>query len=720
MLILPWADSPAYLPVLYILLPVLSLIISVGLLIRLWQLRTTTGAAALISAIAGVMVWSVGYCLEIGLPGLETKLVWAKLQYLGILTIPLAFFIFSLQFTGRGQWLTGRRLAGLVTLPVIMLGLVLTNEFHHWIWATIQLPPGSLIPLNLDKGWFFWIGIIYLYGLLIVAAAFFVQTVSRAHSLYRQQALIILISMSLPWVGNILYLTHLAPVDLTVLAFSLATLIMFIGFTRFGVMEIMPVAHDTVFNAMRDGVVVLNQTSQIVDLNTAAQKIFGPRSGGFVGKPITSLLLEWSAWSKALTSNPETTREMVRGRRTYTVRVTPVVNRRQQATGQLVLMSDITERLQNESQLRLQSAALEAAENGIVITDIEGTIEWVNPAFGRLTGYSREEALGNNPRLIKSGRHDQAYYQQLWKTILAGRVWRGEIINRRKDGSEYYEEMTITPVTGKDGRVRHFIAIKQDVTTRKLAEETLKQAHQEALEANRLKTQLLANVSHDLRTPLGAIIGYADMLHSGVFETLNAQQADAAMEIMDSANELLAFVNNLIGQAHLETGKIVLRQKLFDPSQLLEAARLNGGPTAKKKGLVLDSQVAPGFPEKLYGDVYWLRQIVINLVNNALKFTDQGSVTLSLLQPDAEHWAIEVTDTGSGIPVEAQTIIFEPFRQLDGSATRKQSSGSGLGLSIVKDLTALMGGAITLRSAEDAGSTFTITLPLLTPQEPPP
>jgi len=300
----------------------------------------------------------------------------------------------------------------------------------------------------------------------------------------------------------------------------------------------------------------------------------------------------------------------------------------------------------------------------------------------------------------------------LWQTITAGKVWRGELINRRKDGSEYYEEMTITPLIQQpEGKITNYIAIKQNISNRKKSEEELILAHQEAIEANRMKTQLLANVSHDLRTPLGAIMGYSEMLEKGFFGEVNAEQKNAASEILDSSNQLLAFVNNLIGEAQIETGRLVIRPAVFKPAEFVAGAQSIAGFAIKKKKLIFEVEIVPELPDKIYGDVYWLKQILLNLINNATKFTEIGMIKVRLFLADADHWAIQVTDTGPGIPKEAQQMIFEAFRQVEGN-TR---GGSGLGLSIVSQLTTLMNGKIELQSEIGKGSSFTVVLPLKVP-----
>jgi len=192
---------------------------------------------------------------------------------------------------------------------------------------------------------------------------------------------------------------------------------------------------------------------------------------------------------------------------------------------------------------------------------------------------------------------------------------------------------------------------------------------------------------------------------------VNDEQKNAASEILDSSNQLLAFVNNLIGEAQIETGRLVIRPAMFKPIEFVAGAKSIGGFAIKKKNLNFEVEIAPEIPEKILGDAYWLKQILLNLINNATKFTEKGTIKVRLYLPDEEHWSIQVSDTGPGIPKEAQQMVFEAFRQVEGN-TR---GGSGLGLSIVSQLTTLMKGKVELQSEIGKGSTFTVTLPLTKP-----
>ncbi|MCB0209783.1 MAG: hypothetical protein KDJ52_10650 [Anaerolineae bacterium] len=245
--------------------------------------------------------------------------------------------------------------------------------------------------------------------------------------------------------------------------------------------------------------------------------------------------------------------------------------------------------------------------------------------------------------------------------------------------------------------------------------EELTQAHDHALASSRFKTELLAKVSHELRTPLNAILGFAELLEIGQYGPLTGKQLIPLQEIADSALYQTRLVNELIDQAQLEAGKVTLYVSSFAPLDVITQPLNTLQPLAHNKGLTLTGSLAPDLLPTLSGDLVRLQQILLNLVGNAIKFTDTGQIQVDIYQPDLLHWAMRVTDTGCGIPPEAQECIFEPFVQVDGSLTRLHS-GTGLGLSLVKQLTTLMGGRITLASQIGQGSTFTITLPL-TPVE---
>ncbi len=371
---------------------------------------------------------------------------------------------------------------------------------------------------------------------------------------------------------------------------------------------------------------------------------------------------------------------------------------------------DISKLKHAEQYIDLQAAALQSAANSIVITDADGTIQWVNPAFTRLTGYSFEEAVGQNPRVLKSGEHDSDFYQTMWNTIKQGKAWIGELSNRRKDGQIYSEQMAIAPVRSEKGTITNFVAIKQDMTVQKRMESDLVKAKEVAELANRAKSEFLANMSHEIRTPLNGIIGMTEL----------ALQADPLPEMKEylqtielSANTLLCVINDVLDFSKIEAGRVELDEVDFNLRDYLESALKTLALRADEKGLELLCDISDTVPEHLIGDCVRLRQVVLNLVGNAIKFTHSGEVLLKVraenLTPDTCTLAVTVADTGIGIPERKFKSIFDPFTQADASTTRN-FGGTGLGLTISSRLVSMMGGQIWVESEIGRGSKFHFTV----------
>jgi signal transduction histidine kinase len=232
-------------------------------------------------------------------------------------------------------------------------------------------------------------------------------------------------------------------------------------------------------------------------------------------------------------------------------------------------------------------------------------------------------------------------------------------------------------------------------------------------EVEKLKSTFVAIVSHELRTPLNAIMGYAEMFKEAVYGPMNEKQVNMADRIMKNTQRLLGLINDLLDQAQMEAGKLTIKMAPLRPAELLENLHGMMDKSASDKGLMLTSEIEDNLPDSLNGDASRLQQILLNLVNNAVKFTDKGSIRVRLFYPYENRWGIEVSDTGRGIPTTELPHIFDTFRQVEGTTTRVHG-GFGLGLSIVKQLVSLMNGEIKVQSQLDVGTTFIITLPLVT------
>lgn len=367
------------------------------------------------------------------------------------------------------------------------------------------------------------------------------------------------------------------------------------------------------------------------------------------------------------------------------------------------ILHDITARKSIEEQLRLRSAALEAAANGIVITDRAGIIQWANPAFTTLTGYTVDEAVGKNPReLVNSGHHDKAFFADMWQTILAGETWHGQLTNRRKDGSLYTEEQTITPVRNDYGEITHFIAIKQDITARKEAEQ---RAFELAFEQERVRilARFIQDTSHEFRTPL-AVIQSSLYFINKVNDPEIRQQKSAQIE--EQAMRLANLLDMLVKMTHLDSG-IRFDLQPTNINTLLKEISDELQAKIQKKQLSLHFEFNESLPPiKADSDQLW--EAFYQLIDNAIRFTPAGG-SIKLVTHHLPTCAkIEIHDTGSGIPEESKPRIFERFYRLDTAHT---TPGFGLGLAIAHKIIVEHGGLIDFDSTVGAGTVFRVSLP---------
>jgi len=402
-------------------------------------------------------------------------------------------------------------------------------------------------------------------------------------------------------------------------------------------------------------------------------------------------------------------------------------------------------------KIKSQQYALD--EHAIVsITDVKGNITHANRKFSDISLYSQEELIGANHRILSSGEHPPEFFVDMWKTISNGGTWQGDIKNRNKDGGYYWVRTTIVPTLNSLGKPIQYVGIRTDITKNKEIESSLIEvndeskknllelaASQDRLEAaaadqvalsedlsvardlaessTAAKSEFLASMSHEIRTPMTGVIGFADML---LEDDLAKSSRDKVYKIKDATRSLLRIINDILDMSKLEAGKMEIENIDFhmpsliqDVISLFEEKRKGD----RSKNLGLDTNLSNDFPIGVNSDSTRVRQILINLIGNAVKFTESGSVTVegSLCKSDDEqdYLRIDIHDTGIGMTPETLAKLFSEFTQADASISRR-FEGSGLGLSICKRLVHLMGGEIGAESEFGAGSTFWFTIPFVT------
>ena len=389
------------------------------------------------------------------------------------------------------------------------------------------------------------------------------------------------------------------------------------------------------------------------------------------------------------------------------------ITERRKAAEAALKMSEDHHRLLFENMLNLKklSVAIEQSPTGVVITDPLGNIEYLNPMITSMTGYSPDELKGQNPRIFQSGLTSASIYKELWQTILSGEVWRGELQNKKKNGELYWESDVISAVLHHDGSISNFVSVKNDITERKRLLAELSAAKEKVEEAELLKAAFMANISHEMRTPVNGILGFSELLKNP--EVSKEEQAEYNDIIHQSGERLLHLINDLIDFSRIEAGETMLQITETSVNKQLKDLQAFFKPAIDKKGLRL--RCAPGLPDTesiIETDSSKLSQILTNLIQNALKFTNSGDIDYGYSRKDS-MLEFYVSDSGIGIPLNMQGKIFDRFRQVDNTLTQFYK-GSGLGLSISKAYVEMLGGTIQVTSTEGQGSTFTFTLPYTT------
>ena len=372
---------------------------------------------------------------------------------------------------------------------------------------------------------------------------------------------------------------------------------------------------------------------------------------------------------------------------------------------------EITKNKKIEENLRKLSRAVEQSQVSIVITNKNAIIEYVNPKFLDVTGYTMDEVIGKNPRILKSGEIAPLDYKKMWDLLVSGKEWSGIFHNKKKNGELFWESVTISPVKNEKGEITHYVAVKEDITAKKQMEMNLEKALERAEEINRLKSSFLANMNHELRTPLNGILGFAGFLSEELKDENHNKMASA---ILASGKRLSETLNLILDLSNVEAEKIeVSSRKLEVVSIIKNVAGLFETAALQKK---LNFKIV-NKEEIIYADLddQLFPRIIYNLIDNALKYTDKGSVTIETgleKQDKIKLFYVKIKDTGIGIPDDKIEIIWDAFRQVSEGLNRGYE-GSGLGLTISQKITRFMNGTIGVKSELGKGSEFIVKFPAI-------
>jgi PAS domain S-box-containing protein len=474
-----------------------------------------------------------------------------------------------------------------------------------------------------------------------------------------------------------------------------------------------------ILSASLDAVITIDQNGIVIDYNDAAEHIFGWHHDEIVGKDMKEYIMPSEmrqAHKKGIQHYLATGEGPVLGSRIQLpalhkdgrqfpieIAICPI----DVPGGKLftAFIRDISKELANETEMRLIGRAFENSQ-AMYIIDTHSCVIRVNEAFTKISGYSENDVLGCKPSLWASGEYDKDFNKEMWATLLEKGEWKGEILNRRKNDDVYPGYLNISAVTDKQGQATHYVGQLVDISEQKANEAKLLDAIQQARQGDEAKSRFLTVMSHEIRTPLNAVLGILGLLRD---TPLDNNQKDLTKTGRESGEMLLSIINDILDFSKMEANKLELESSDFDLHRLLNQSMELLTIRAKQNNLKMNIILADDLPRFTRGDSSRLQQIVVNLINNACKFTPNGSVTLhasaSLLSDSQFKLYCEVEDTGIGIPANHQDELFEEFSMVDQSHSRAYE-GTGLGLAICKRLVSLMGGQISVQSQPGSGSRF--------------
>jgi PAS domain S-box-containing protein len=697
------------------LLLIVSAIISFGLAVYAWQRRQMRGAKPFFVMMVGLTVWLLSYSLEIITFDLMQRLFWSRMTFWGVTAVPVVWLLFSLDYTGRDKWVTGRNVVLLFVEPVIILFLIWTNSYHQLFLKDVLFDTSGTIPkVHMMYGPAFFVHAVYSYILLLTGLILFGQAFFREKGLYKKQLGIILVGAVIPWIANIFYVFPLdafSYFDPTPLAFFLSGLLFAWAIFGYQLIDITPIARTTVLEYMSDGMLVVDLQNRVVDINAAAAEILSCEASEVLGTSAVTLLDRWpdlvTQFVDITSVHTEISVEGEEATFYFDLLISPVTDDRKRPLGRLIILRNISERKQTEeAYFTLVNQTLQ----GLAIIQ-EGRVQFANPALAEIAGLPVEEISGANIEALSLAIHPDDQDQM---TDVAPNGQRLEFRFFNSDGDLRWMEFTATAILYQ-GKTAVQVVVA-DITDRKLVEDTLRTAKEEAEAASRAKSTFLANMSHELRTPLSTIIGYSEMLHDQAEAEGNKTLAKRLNHIEASGYRLLTIMNDILDITQIEAENVSLELEPVDVNTFINDLLITVRPlvTRNRNKFKVEKGENLGV---ILADALKIQKILMNLLSNAGKFTQEGLISLyvdrqTAVSPSSPSQLVfQVQDTGIGMEFETIADLFQPFSQADSSMTR-QYGGTGLGLAISYRLCQMMNGNIIVQSEPGEGSTFTVSIPV--------
>ncbi len=471
-------------------------------------------------------------------------------------------------------------------------------------------------------------------------------------------------------------------------------------------------------DTMQIGVTITDLERNILYVNEAEAAMHGFEVDELLGR--NARILGRKAGEKSEDNWPERparwsreTRNLRKDGGTFPVQLYSDVLRdvRGRASGLITCCRDLSAQKAAEAEIRKLSQVVEQSPTLVVMTDIEGDIEYINPRFEEVTGYSLEEALGANPRILRTEDNAPELYEDLWATITEGRTWVGEFHNRKKDGSTYWALASISGIRGEDGRIAHYVGVQVDISKRKELEKELEAKNADLERLNQLKGEMMAITSHDLKSPLNGMISVATMIRD-LGERLPPEKLRKYNDmIIAEGQKLRNFISGILDAERLDSGGLGLEKEETTLEEILENCLRNARLEARPKEISVEME-AEGKGRIFHLDPARMTQVFQNLLSNAIKFSPNGSRIGVELKSEDSGSVVRICDEGPGIPPDELEKIFDRYYQVkSGAATAQRVFGSGLGLYVSREIVEMHGGKIHVENREGAGCCFVVVIP---------
>ncbi len=713
-----------------------SLVSGVGAMLAFGR-STSKGAKELGLLLISATVWSFVVFLEAAATTLEDKLILTKISYVAVVTTPVLYLIFVYRFIGSKRFASFRKIVQLLIVPIIVLILAWTNEYHHLIWT-------SLSPINVETnlttyhhGIGFFIGYLsYNYLLMLWSTILLARFIIDHQKTFRSQGWIVLLASLCPWVASVFYMLDVniaKGFDLTPGSISLSGLLFIFAILEVRLLDLLPIAREALVENLLEGILVLDDKNCIQDINQAARLQLGVEQENVLGEELHAIRARTTSLLEVLIK-PESIKSVevvdADGLKVFKINKIPLKTKPE---SRLIVIRDITDTIEKQKEIQRSGERYQRLYNMFrLMTDNMPDMLWakdldkryifVNKAIceGLLHTSDTEEPIGKTTEYFLEREKQKHPENSEWFNFGRSSINTDELVMQTGqpglfdelgniDGTFTYQDVRKAPIVDENGLMLGIVGSSRDVTLQKKAESELIIAKEKAEESDRLKSAFLANLSHEIRTPMNSILGFLSLMQDPSLS--KADQEEYYKAVKFGADRLLNTINDIVELSRIDSGDMVVDKSETNVAELFFVLYTLFSRESKGKDLEFVNKLPkPSENVVITCDREKLVAILSNLLKNAIKYTPKGSIEIGC-RLESEKIIFYVKDTGIGIPLERQKAIFERFVQADGSNTRAYE-GSGLGLSLSLAYVEMMGGTIWVDSKPSEGSTFFFELPV--------